>query len=132
MDWRGKVCLLVDDTPLNILVLQRQLEKRGCRVLTATNGRECVDVWKVECGTLDFIFIDIWMPVLDGLEATRELRALGATLPIIALTADFTSAIVQQGLQVGMTSVLLKPVVWDQMERVLVENLPRRAPRIDR
>ena len=124
------MCLLVDDTPLNILVLQRQLEKRGCVVLTATNGRKCVDVWKVECSRLDFIFIDIWMPVLDGLEATRELRALGATLPIIALTADFTSAILQRGLQAGMPSVLLKPVIWDQMERVLLEKLPRRAPGI--
>ena len=124
------MCLLVDDTPLNILVLQRQLEKRGCTVLTATNGRIRVDAWKVECSRLDLIFIDIWMPVLDGLEATRELRALGATLPIIALTADFTSAILQRGLQAGMPSVLLKPVIWDQMERVLLEKLPRRAPGI--
>ena len=124
MDWRGKTCLLTDDTPLNILVLQRQLEKRGCVVLTATNGRESVDVWKVERSNLDLIFMDVWMPVLNGLEATKELRSLGASLPIIGLTADFTSAIAQQGLQAGMTSVLLKPLAWDQLERIVAENLP--------
>ena len=121
---------MTDDTPLNILVVQRQLEKRGCLVLTATNGRECVDAWKFEQSKLDFILIDIWMPVLDGLEATRELRGLGAELPIIGLTADVTSAIVQRGLQAGMTSVLLKPITWDKLERILVEKLPRSAPGI--
>uniref|UniRef100_A0A7S1IFJ4 histidine kinase n=1 Tax=Eutreptiella gymnastica TaxID=73025 RepID=A0A7S1IFJ4_9EUGL len=128
MNWSGKTCLLVDDTPLNLLVLQRQLEKRGCQVLTANSGHKCIDTWKMEHQRLDFIFLDIWMPGLNGLEATKELRGLGARLPIIGLTADTTSSIVTKGLLAGMTSVLLKPVPWDQMERVLVENLPRSTP----
>uniref|UniRef100_A0A7S1N253 histidine kinase n=1 Tax=Eutreptiella gymnastica TaxID=73025 RepID=A0A7S1N253_9EUGL len=122
MDWRGRACLLVDDTPLNVLVLQRQLEKRGCLVLTATNGHECIDVWCREGHRLDIILMDIWMPVLDGLEATRELRSRGASQPIIGLTADVTHTVAEQGRCAGMTAVLVKPVAWDQLERVIVEN----------
>uniref|UniRef100_A0A7S1IRE9 histidine kinase n=1 Tax=Eutreptiella gymnastica TaxID=73025 RepID=A0A7S1IRE9_9EUGL len=116
--WQGMKCIVTDDTPLNVFVLQQRLQRKGVHVLTAGNGQQCVEQWQANTH-VDIILMDIWMPVMDGLEATKELRAMGVTVPIIGLTADYTTGIAKQALDAGMTEVQLKPISWNALERVV-------------
>ena len=126
VDWPRLTCLVVDDTPLNVLVLQKQLQRRGSTVLTAQNGREAVSTVSAN-PDIDVIMMDFWMPVLDGLQATKTIREeLGSRIPIIGLTADHTRSIAQRGMEAGMAAVLLKPAGWDQLEQAVGMHLRRR------
>jgi CheY-like chemotaxis protein len=117
--WTSMKCIVTDDTPLNVFVLQQKLHRKGAQVLTSGNGQQCIDQYLASPSPVDFILMDIWMPVMDGLEATKELRTRGVTVPIIGLTADYTTGIAKQALEAGMTEVLLKPISWTALERVL-------------
>ena len=121
--WQDRTCIVTDDTPLNVFVLQQKLTKKGVRVLTSENGSLCVDQYQANQCDVDFILMDIWMPVMDGLEATRALRRLGCSVPIVGLTADYTNTIAVQAIEAGMTEVLLKPVSWVALEKVLSKAL---------
>lgn len=114
--------LLVEDNPINQRVAQRLLEKWGHTVDLACNGAEAVDA--VRQGTYDLVLMDVQMPVMDGLRATREIRALGAKgpggrLPIVAMTANADPADRRACDEAGMDGFLLKPVVVDELQGVL-------------
>jgi len=107
--------LLVEDHPLNAEIATRMLTKKGIQVELAINGREAVS--KFEHSSQDYydlILMDIRMPVLDGREATKEIRRLhrldAMTVPIIAMTADAFDGDVNRSLQSGMNDQLNKPV----------------------
>ena len=119
LNWTSLCFLVVDDTPLNVMVLQTHLQHRGAKVLSARDGEECIKVYTAHPDEIDVILMDIWMPVMDGLEATKGLREMGCVKPIVAMTADYTSTIATQAFEVGMNKVLLKPIVWDQLEEEL-------------
>ncbi len=101
--------LLVEDNPTNQLVAQGILERLGVRdVVLACNGREAVQLW---CeGGADLVLMDCQMPVMDGFQATAELRRLGCETPIIALTANAVRGDREKCLAVGMNEYLSKPV----------------------
>lgn len=108
--WR---VLVADDNPTNRMVLRRMLEDHGHEVLEARDGREAVERWRV--GAVDRILMDVQMPGMDGLEATRAIRdeerrrGLGPT-PIVAVTANALSGDEERCLDAGMSGYLAKPV----------------------
>lgn len=102
--------LLVDDHPLNLKVIGRMLEKAGCHVTYAEDGLLAVE--RVQVGA-DVVLMDCSMPVCDGFEATRRIRALSApfnAVPIVALTAHASGADRSRCLAAGMDDWLSKPV----------------------
>jgi signal transduction histidine kinase/CheY-like chemotaxis protein len=101
--------LLAEDNPVNQAVAAAMLRKRGHRVTIAENGRKAVDAVKQE--TFDAVLMDMQMPVLDGLGATREIRQFldGRSLPIIALTANVLAGERELCLAAGMNDYLGKP-----------------------
>jgi CheY-like chemotaxis protein/HPt (histidine-containing phosphotransfer) domain-containing protein/anti-sigma regulatory factor (Ser/Thr protein kinase) len=103
--------LLVEDNPVNRRVATEVLQKRGHRIATAVNGREAVELTATQ--DFDVILMDVHMPVMDGLTATRIIRegehGSGAHLPIIALTAGATVEDRENSLSAGMDSFLSKP-----------------------
>ena len=112
----GRV-LMVEDNQVNQRVTERQLTKLGCRVDTAGNGREAVDM-----GTTlpyDLILMDCQMPVMDGYEATGELRRLGVEVPVVALTANAMQGDREKCLAAGMDDYISKPVQREDLLRVL-------------
>ncbi|MFZ5443981.1 MAG: ATP-binding protein [Myxococcota bacterium] len=123
---KGLRVLLVDDNVINLKVAQRLLARAGCEVTSAGNGEEAVALATRQ--PFDLIYMDCQMPVLDGWEATRRLRAHPATAqtPIVALTASAMESEVLACLEAGMNEVLPKPVTWDAVQASLARLGARR------
>jgi CheY-like chemotaxis protein len=124
---RGHV-LVVDDHRINRKTATLLLEKLGFRVSTAENGLEALDIVRSE--NFDMVFMDVQMPMMDGYETSRTIRALGgryADLPIIALTANAMENDRTRCLEAGMTDYLPKPLPWDRLLTVIREH--QRPPR---
>lgn len=118
LPFTGRRVLAVDDVELNRELLQAMLQRHGCVVTLAANGAEAVEA--VEHGHFDLVLMDVQMPVMDGLAATRALRTKGlARLPIVALSASGAPQPVQACLLAGMDSHLLKPLSPEALERAL-------------
>ena len=118
--------LLVEDNPVNAAIAERILARAGCRVDVAGNGAEAVVL--VRERLYDIVFMDLQMPVMDGLQATRAIRRQesGRTrVPIVALTADALPGDRQACLEAGMDDHLAKPV----RPAVLAEALRRWCAR---
>ena len=108
----GRV-LLAEDNPTNQQLVGRILKRAGLEVAIANNGAEAVDLVEAtrESGDLyDVVLMDMQMPVLDGLSATRRLRELGHTLPIVALTANAMNSDREACLGAGCTDFATKPI----------------------
>jgi len=118
--------LVVDDDESNRYMLSRRLESRGYLVVTATNGREAVERARAEAPCL--ILMDVTLPVLDGLAATRELKSQPELrgIPVIALTAHSGPEDRDRAREAGCDDYDTKPIEFDRLERKM-ENLLRRA-----
>ena len=111
----GRRILLAEDTKVNAEIMMMLLKTRGIEAELAVNGRIAVDMFSSNPpGYYDAILMDVRMPEMDGLEATRTIRAMerddAKTLPIIALTANAFDEDVQRSLQAGLNAHLSKPV----------------------
>jgi signal transduction histidine kinase len=108
-DLGGRRFLLVEDDSVNRMAMERILAKFGCQVISAGNGLEAVEILKRE--KVDLVFMDVQMPVMDGLEATRIIREeLRLDVPIVAMTAYAMAGDRERFLQGGMDSYISKPV----------------------
>ena len=105
------VILLVEDNPLNQKLAIHMLSKAGYHIEVAKNGQEAVDMVSVEPEKYDLVFMDINMPEMDGIEATRIIREKGFTdLPIVAMTADVLKEDKDKCLESGMNDFITKPI----------------------
>ena len=111
----GLQVLLVEDNELNLEIAKTLMEMQGMCVDTAENGREAVD--KFTSRPINYyyaVLMDIRMPVMDGLEATRAIRELdrsdAKTIPVIAMTANAFEEDRRQAINAGMNSYLVKPI----------------------
>lgn len=113
---RNKKILIVDDDMRNIYSLTNALEEEGVRCITAENGRAAIETLQEHADT-DIILMDVMMPEMDGLEATREIRKKTrfAKLPIIALTAKAMKGDREKCLEAGMSDYISKPVNVEQL-----------------
>ena len=124
---RGRRILLVDDEPVNLEVARMFLEDSGLLVDTAEDG--IVAVSRVRETDYALILMDMQMPRLDGLEATRQIRCLpnGRTTPILAMTANAYVEDKARCLAAGMNDVLTKPFEPEALFSILISHLERRA-----
>jgi CheY-like chemotaxis protein len=113
--------LVVEDNPFNIMVAQSLLERNGAIVDVASNGEEALG--KIQPGKYRLVLMDLNMPVMDGFEATRQLRARGFTLPVIALTANLPAEVQKDVESAGLTDIIVKPFNPDELFRVLLKYL---------
>ncbi|WP_309627710.1 ATP-binding protein [Brevundimonas sp.] len=122
----GARILLVDDHPMNRELGATVLGLLGCEVVLAENGEEAVEAARV--GDCDLILMDVHMPRMDGLEATRQIRALGgesADIPIIAMSADVMPEMEAACLKAGMNDAVGKPIQIQVLHAALVKWLER-------
>ncbi|MGZ3607772.1 MAG: response regulator, partial [Syntrophales bacterium] len=119
--------LLAEDNIVNQNLVKIMLSKAGHRVELASNGQEAVDKLIRTDDPFDLIFMDIQMPVMDGLEATKIIRSRGyGDIPIIALTASAMEEDRISCLKVGMDDYVAKPVRTEVVKEVIEKWAPRR------
>jgi two-component system, cell cycle response regulator DivK len=115
---KGRSILIVDDVEDNRYLFGYYLKATKATLLYATNGQEAVDICKTD-STIDLILMDIQMPVLNGIEATLEIRKFNQQLPIIVVTAYAFPGDKQGCLDAGCNDFITKPIDSD----VLIELL---------
>jgi signal transduction histidine kinase/CheY-like chemotaxis protein len=123
----GKTVLLVDDIEINREVAQLILEGAGIKVVTATNGQEAIDIFKATLLDIDAILMDIQMPIMDGLAATKIIRNMNIPyakeIPIIAMTANAFKEDVDESIAAGLNAHIGKPIDTKQLFKILVSYL---------
>ncbi len=124
-DLTGCRLLLVEDNEINLLVATQLLEKTGARVQTAENGAEAVEMVRAEAP--DLILMDLQMPVMDGFEATRALRAEGYVGPIIALSAAAMDDDRRRAREAGIDDHLAKPIESEDLYTALASHMNARG-----
>lgn len=126
-DFSGRVILLADDIDINLKILIALLRPTRITVDTAKNGAEAVDAFIANPNRYDLIFMDVQMPEIDGLQATRMIRALNtpraSTIPIIAMTANVFKEDIALCVDAGMNDHLGKPVVIKDVLKMLSHYL---------
>ncbi|MGA8598539.1 MAG: response regulator [Bryobacteraceae bacterium] len=120
--------LLVEDNLVNQKVASRLLEKQGCRVTVASNGREAIALHQT--GSFDLIFMDVQMPEMNGIEATEIIRAAERgtkmRVPIVALTANAMAGDRERCLEAGMDGYLSKPIDRTELVAILRRQIQRQ------
>ena len=127
-DFRGRCILLVEDNELNSEIAVEILNEYGFLVDTAENGAEAVEkVKNSKPGNYDLVLMDVQMPVMNGYEATRQIRALTdpalAGITILAMTANAFDEDRKKALECGMDGFLSKPIVIEELLSTLQKNL---------
>ena len=120
----GMKFLCAEDNAINAEILEMLLETKGASCTICSNGQEIVDAFaSVKPGEYDMILMDVQMPVMDGLEATRRIRngenPLGRTIPILAMTANAFLEDMQKSKEAGMDEHLSKPVDIAALEQTV-------------
>ncbi|MDR0946688.1 MAG: response regulator [Ruminococcus sp.] len=125
-DFTGKRILVVDDIEINREIVGVMIEDTGAKVVFAENGNEAREIYTAK-HNFDCILMDVQMPVMDGLEATRRIRESGAPgcedVPIIAMTANVFKDDVSNCLEAGMNIHLGKPIERSELMTILKEYL---------
>jgi len=120
--------LLVEDNAINMKMAKDMLSRKGCTVIEAENGEIAVDKYKKE--NIDLIFMDIQMPIMNGLEATKKIREIeskklalskddNSKIPIIALTANAMPEDKQKVYEAGMDIFLTKPIQFEEIYAII-------------
>jgi signal transduction histidine kinase/ActR/RegA family two-component response regulator len=118
-----KRILLVEDVEVNRMIVSAMLEETGCIIDEAENGEEAVK--KAQNMDYSLILMDMQMPVMDGLTATREIRRFNKKVPIIAMTANAFKEDAEDCLSAGMNAHVAKPLDVDSFMALLIEYLKK-------
>jgi len=114
-DFTGRRILLAEDIDINREIVVAMLEPVGLEIECAANGLEAVQMFSDAPGRYDMIFMDLQMPQMDGITATRRIRELGAGVPIVAMTANVFQEDIDACLAAGMDDHLGKPLDFGQI-----------------
>jgi len=120
--WKPRV-LLVEDNLINQHAFKVMLGKMGCLVTTATNGAEAVEIFSPE--KFDLIFMDIQMPVMDGIAASKKIKAKGGNVPIIGLSGNVLELDGDGRPKGDMDDLLVKPVTSQELNRKVKQWFPK-------
>ncbi|MCL2188494.1 MAG: ATP-binding protein [Defluviitaleaceae bacterium] len=126
-NFNGEI-LVCEDNELNQIVICENLAKVGLTTIVANNGKEAVQIIeeRIKDGDkpFDLIFMDIYLPIMDGMEAAKYITKLGITTPIVALTASAIRKMPEEYTQSGMRSFVCKPFTTQELWTCLVKYLP--------
>lgn len=120
--------LVVDDNPVNRMVLVKLMAKMGVECDVAEDGQKAVEKFiNAPVDTYDIILMDLQMPVMNGYEATRAIRAsahpFARTIPIMAVSANAFVSDVRNALDAGMNAHVAKPIIFEQFKKTLLKVL---------
>ncbi len=124
-EFSGNV-LVAEDSPTNQVLIKLLLEQLGLQVTIAEDGNQALQ--KVLTGQFDLILMDMMMPHMNGYEATQEIRKVGITTPVIALTANAMKGDDKKCIEVGCDDYLAKPIDSRELLKVISKYLPSKEP----
>ncbi|MGM0375970.1 MAG: response regulator [Bacteroidota bacterium] len=116
---KNKNVLLVEDNPINQKITETMLERIGISTTLVQNGQEAVDLVVKDPDEFDLILMDVQMPVMNGLDATRKLREADISLPIIAMTANVLKGDREKCINAGMNDYIGKPVKLNDLQHTI-------------
>ncbi|MGB1201568.1 MAG: response regulator [Cognaticolwellia aestuarii] len=118
-DLQGCHVLVAEDNKVNQIIVSKMLKAHNANVIFTDNGKECVEYFKAN--PVDLIFMDIQMPEMDGMQATKAIRSTqnGQSVPIIAMTANTMKQDIEYYLDIGMDGYLTKPFDKTKLNRLL-------------
>jgi len=122
---------VAEDNPVNQMVTMRMLQKMGCQADLASDGPSAIR--SLETNTYDIVLMDLSMPEIDGLEATRRIRRMPyakSCVPIVALTASASADVRSRCLEAGMNDYLSKPIEVQALRRALDRWGRARVPEV--
>jgi signal transduction histidine kinase/CheY-like chemotaxis protein len=120
--WKNKVILIAEDVATNYILLQKFLKKTGANLIWAKNGQEAVD----ECRrnkNIDLVLMDIRMPVMNGIDATKQIKAINNDLPVIAQTAYAMDGDGERSRQAGCDDYISKPIILNEFMAMIEKYL---------
>jgi len=120
----GVHILLVEDNPLNVMVVQKFLQRWDATIDVAVNGLDALE--KLDTNKHKLVLMDLHMPEMDGYESAKRMRANGVTIPIIALTANLPKEIEGKVKQNGMDDIVVKPFLPDELYRKVLHYAFRK------
>jgi len=121
--WNNRVVLITEDEEVNFYYLKTLLQRADAKVLRAKNGKEAVEIITKHKGGVDLILMDLNMPVMDGYEAMRIIKARHPSIPIIAQTAYTMNNDRHRCLQAGFNDYIAKPINRLALYRMVNDNL---------
>jgi len=121
-DWSGKTILVVEDTDTSIMYYKAALKRTKAKLFYAQNGIEAIDIIK-EDDKIDLVLMDINMPVMNGIEATEEIKKINPHIPIIIQTAYVLNDERIRSFEAGCDGFMAKPVKIHQLITTMEELL---------
>lgn len=114
-DYSKFTVLIVDDIPVNIILLKTMLTRTNVGILTATNGEEALEIVRKQKPEL--VLLDIHMPVMDGMEVLKEIKADPQLekIPVIMVSAYTSAEDIEQSMSLGASGFIKKPVIMDNL-----------------
>ncbi|MFP4470950.1 MAG: response regulator [Bacteroidales bacterium] len=109
-NWKDKLILVAEDVPTNFLLVKKSLRKTGVNLIWAKNGQEAVDEISRQDQHIDLVLMDIRMPIMNGLEATKKIKEMYPELPVIAQTAYAMDGDREHSLDAGCDDYISKPI----------------------
>ncbi|MCF6309544.1 MAG: ATP-binding protein [Sulfurimonas sp.] len=123
---KGSNILLVEDNATNRLIVESLLEKSAINIDTAHNGEIAVKMYKQNRYKYELILMDIQMPIMDGYEATKEIRKMDKNIPIVAITANALTEDIKKAKSVGMNEHISKPIDVIKLYEILLQYLSKK------
>ena len=108
-NWKDKTILVVDDTMVNFVLIKTQLRKTQANLMWLENGQEAIDYIKNQ-GSVDIILMDIRMPVVDGIQASRMIKEMAPNTPIVIQTASVMGAAYEDISSSNCDDTIFKPI----------------------
>ncbi len=127
---KGSKILLTEDNTMNQEIILGMLSHSGIEIDIAQNGAEAVEKFEADPKKYELIFMDIQMPVMDGYEAARRIRAIDNVVPIVALSANAMTEDVKKTLECGMNEHLNKPIDVEKLFAALLKYLSKKCEKI--
>lgn len=121
--WENRVVLITEDEEVNFYYLKTIFKKTEAKILRAKNGKEAVDLIRDFHGDIDLVLMDLNMPVMDGYEAMKIIKAQHPQIPIIAQTAYTLSEDRNKCMKAGFNDYISKPINRVALFRLVSENL---------
>ena len=117
-NWEDKTVAVVDDTEINFVLIKTQLRKTKVNVIWIKNGHDAIEFIKNE-NKADLLLMDIRMPVLDGIQATKQIKQIAPEIPIIIQTASVMGDAYEEISRSGCDDVIFKPIIADKLIQMI-------------